>query len=308
MEQHQDWYAKKRRDLARSTCSPTKSVAHEARDAKRNVNRRQRRAQKILLVEVHKNRCFCYGDADQCPRCDLETSLTEVNKSRPKSHKWFFYSRCYHRRWEWDKFSQIFRWADSLRSELSQVEMMAEILDLGKSPAHKHAIFHLNENYFGEEFSSAPKMSVASLKAAFLERGVTWRNKPKSQLKEIALRICTHGSFHAVDQWATELCVGLQVLRADEISLYSQSWKFQVPRYFNNLDRNWRFKNHECYYSTYESAYRPLHGIADVEDWVDEMQRLFDTMWGPNFMETPQGRWIIGELVKSSIPRIKQSR
>jgi hypothetical protein len=308
MEQHQDWYAKKRRDLARSTCSPTKSVAHEARDAKRNVNRRQRRAQKILLVEVRKNRCFCFGDADQCPRCDLETSLTEVNKSRPKSHKWFFYSRCYHRRWEWDKFSQIFRWADSLRSELSQVEMMAEILDLGKSPAHKHAIFHLNENYFGEEFSSAPKMSVASLKAAFLERGVTWRNKPKSQLKEIALRVCTHGSFHAVDQWATELCVGLQVLRADEVSLYSQSWKFQVPRYFNNLDCNWRFKNHECYYSTYESAYRPLHGIADVEYWVDEMQRLFDTMWGPNFLETPQGRWIIGELVKSSIPRTKQSQ
>ena len=308
MEQHQDWYAKKRRDLARSTCSPTKSVAHEARDAKRNVNRRQRRAQKILLVEVRKNRCFCFGDADQCPRCDLETSLTEVNKSRPKSHKWFFYSRCYHRRWEWDKFSQIFRWADSLRSDLSQVEMMAEILDLGKSPAHKHAIFHLNENYFGEEFSSAPKMSVASLKAALLERGVTWRNKPKSQLKEIALRICTHGSFHAVDQWATELCVGLQVLRADEVSLYSQSWKFQVPRYFNNLDRNWRFKNHECYYSNCESAYRPLHGIADVEDWVDEMQRLFDTMWGPNFLETPQGRWIIGELVKSSIPRTKQSQ
>ena len=308
MEQHQDWYAKKRRDLARSTCSPTKSVAHEARDAKRNVNRRQRRAQKILLVEVRKNRCFCFGDAGQCPRCDLETSLTEVNKSRPKSQKWFFYSRCYHRRWEWDKFSQIFRWADSLRSELSQVEMMAEILDLGKSPAHKHAIFHLNENYFGEEFSSAPKMSVASLKAAFLERGVTWRNKPKSQLKEIALRICTHGSFHAVDQWATELCVGLQVLRADEVSLYSQSWKFQVPRYFNNLDCKWRFKNHAWYYSTYESAYRPLHGIADVQDWVDEMQRLFDTMWGPNFLETPQGRWVIGDLVKSSIPRINQSQ
>jgi len=294
MEQHQDWYAKKRRDLARSTCSPTKSVAHEARDAKRNVNRRQRRAQKILLVEVRKNRCFCYGDTDQCPRCDLETSLTEVNKSRPKSQKWFFSSRCYHRRWEWDKFSQIFRWAESLV--------------LGKSPAHKHAIFHLNENYFGEKFSSAPKMSVASLKAAFLERGVTWLNKPKSQLKEIALRVCTHGSFHAVDQWATELCAGLQVVRTEEVSLYSQSCQFQVPRYFNNLDCKWRFKDYEWYYSAHETAYRPLHGIVDVEDWVNEMQRLFDTMWGPNFLETPQGRWIIGELVKSSIPRTKQSQ
>jgi hypothetical protein len=97
-------------------------------------------------------------------------------------------------------------------------------------------------------------------------------------------------------------------LRAKEVSLYSQSWQFPLPRYFNNLDGNWRFVDHEQYYSTYETAYRPLHGIADVEDWVDEMQRLFDTMWGPNFLETPQGRWIIGELVESSIPRIKQSQ
>ena len=304
MEQLQDWYANKRRDLARSTCSPKKSVAHDARDAKRNVNRRQRRAQKVLLVEVYKNSCFCWEESGHCPRCDLETTLTEINKSRPKSHRWFYYSHCHERRWEWDKFSQILRWADSLRSELSLVEMKSEILVLGKSPAHKHAIFHLNEIYFGEDFTRAPKMSVSSLKASFRERGLTWRNKPKSQLKEIAFRVCTHGSFRAVDQWATDLCVGLKVLRAEEVSLFSQSWNFPVPRYFNNLDCNWQFKVRGMYSWSYESAYRPLHGIADVEDWVDEMQRLFDTLWGRGFLETPQGRWIIGELIKSSIPGI----
>lgn len=304
MDQHQDWYANKRRDLARSTCSPIKSVAHEARDAKRNANRRYRRAQKTLLVEVRKRLCFCWEESDHCPRCDLETSLTEINKSRPKLQRWFYYSRCHERRWEWDKFSQILRWADSLRSELSLVEMKSEILALGMSPAHKHAIFHLNEFYFGEDFSRAPKMSVASLKASFLERGLTWRNKPKSQLKEIALRVCTHGSFGAVDQWAADLCVGLEVLRAEEVSLISVSRQFPVPRFFNNLDCNWRFSVHDMHLWSYESAHRPLHGIADVECWVDEMQRMFDTLWGPRFLETPQGRWIIGELIKSSIPRI----
>jgi hypothetical protein len=304
MEQHQDWYADKRRDLARSTCSPKKSVAHDVCDAKRNANRRQRRAQKILLVEVGKNSCFCWDESGHCPRCDLETSLTEINKSRPKSNKWFYYNHCHERRWEWDKFSQILRWADSLRSELSLVEMKSEILVLGKSPAHKHAIFHLNEIYFGEDFARAPKMSASSLKASFLERGLTWRDKPKSQLKAIAFRVCTHGSFRAVDQWAADLCVGLKVLRAEEVSLFSKSWQFPVPRFFKNLDCNWRFSVHDMHSWSYESAYRPLHGIADVEDWVDEMQRLFDTLWGPRFLETPQGRWIIGELIKSSIPGI----
>lgn len=303
MEQHQDWYAKKRRDLARSTCSPKKSVAHDARDAKRNANRRQRRSQKALLVEVRKNLCFCWDESDNCPRCDLETSLTEVNKSRPKSYKWFYYSHCHERRWEWDKFSQILRWADTLRSELSLVEMMSEVLALGKSPAHKHAIFHLNQLYFAEDFTSAPKVSVSSLKALFLERGLTWRNVPKSQMKEIAFRVCTHGSFHAVDKWAAELCVGLDVLREKEVSLYSQSRQFPVPRYFNNLDCNWRFIVHDHYWR-YESAFRPLHGISDVKDWVDQIQLLFDTFWGPDFLKTPQGRWIIGELIKTSIPRI----
>jgi hypothetical protein len=57
-------------------------------------------------------------------------------------------------------------------------------------------------------------------------------------------------------------------------------------------------------YWSYESAYRPLHGIQDIATWSEEMQRLFDAMWGPGFLETPQGRWIIGELIKTSIPRI----
>lgn len=305
MDQHQDWCANKRRDLARSTCSPKKSVAHDARDAKRNANRRQRRAQKTLLVDVHKNSCLCWEESDHCPRCDLDTSLTEINNSRPKSRSWCYYSRCHERRWEWDKFSRIVRWAESLRTELSLVEMKSEILKLGKSPAHKHAIFHLNEFYFGEDFTRAPKMSIPSLKASFLERGLTWRNKPKSQLKEIAFRVCTHGSFRAVDQWAADLCVDLEVLRAEEVSLVSVSRQFPVPRFVNNLDCNWRFKTHEWYHLTYESAYRPLHGIADVDCWADEMQRLFDTLWGPRFLETPQGRWIIGELIKSSIPQAR---
>jgi hypothetical protein len=304
MEQHQDWYAKKRRDLARSTCSPKKSVAHDARDAKRNVNRRQRRAHKDLLTEVLKNTCFCSEETDHCPRCDLETSVTEVNKSRPKSYKWYPYNRCHERRWEWDKFSQILRWADSLRSEMSQVAMLAEILALGKSPAHKHAVFHLNLIYFGEGFASAPKMSVPSLKASFKERGVKWQSKPESQLKEIAFRVCTHGDFGAVGRWVADLCFDLEVLRVEGVSLCSRSWVHRVPTYFKNLDCNWRFMDIQMSNWSFESAYRPLHGIQDIATWSEEMQRLFDAMWGPDFLETPQGRWIIGELIKTSIPKI----
>lgn len=48
MERHRqsprDRRAEKRRDLARSTCSPLGSVAKNARQAKRNANRRERRS------------------------------------------------------------------------------------------------------------------------------------------------------------------------------------------------------------------------------------------------------------------------
>jgi len=182
--------------------------------------------------------------------------------------------------------------------------MMSEILVLGKSPAHKHAIFHLNEIYFGQDFTSAPKMSVSSLKASFLERGVKWQSKPLSQLKEIAFQVCTHGDFGAVGRWVADLCFNLEVLRVEGVSLCSRSWVHRAPTYFKNLDCNWRFMDIQMSNWSFESAYRPLHGIADVNDWVDEMQRLFDTLWGPRFLETPQGRWIIGELIKASIPKI----
>ena len=305
MEQHHDWYAKKRRDLARSTCSPLKGVAQDARAAKRNANRRQRRAHKALLVEAHKNPCLCCEEVDHCPRCDLETSHIEMQKSRPKAAQWYFYNHCYEMRWEWDKFSQILRWADSRRAELSIVEMKAEILALGKSPAHSHAIFHLLQFYFDDKFASAPKTSLASLKAMFLDHGVKWQNKPRSQLTEIAYRICIHGHFHAANQWSADLCVDLEVLRVNAVSLCSLSRLRGATTHMKDLDSNWRFDEHQERYWTYESAYRPLNGIQDIKAWANETQRLFDAMWGLDFLETPQGRWIIGELIKSAIPRIK---
>ena len=74
MGQHRDWNSDKRRDLARSTCSPLKKIAHASRKVKRNANRRLRRAQNMAIVAVLKNACLCNENPDYCPRCDQETS------------------------------------------------------------------------------------------------------------------------------------------------------------------------------------------------------------------------------------------
>jgi hypothetical protein len=304
MEQHHVWRTKKLRDLARSTCSPLKSVAQEARKVKRNANRRQRHAQKLLLVDVLKNHCLGCDDSDSCERCDLETSLTEIGKSRPKLYPWYLYSGCHERRWEWDKFSQLIRWADSRHAELSLVDFNAEIRALGESPAHKHAIFHLLLIYFDDGFNSAPKMSAQSLKTIFREHGIDWKEKVLSNFQEIGNRICMHGNFSASDRWVDELCQELSVLRDPEVALMSHSSRHQNNKQMTKLDDKWCFEERQRGHWTVECAYRPLLGTHDVEAWATEIMKLFEVMWGPRFLETPQGQWIVGDLIVSSIPRI----
>ena len=317
MGQHRDWNSDKRRDLARSTCSPLKRVAHAAREAKRNANRRERRAQNTAIVAVRKNACLCSENPDYCPRCDQETSHFAPSTSKPKASPWWYYNHCYEWRWESDKFSQIFRWADSRRAEISLVELKAEILALGKSPAHAHAVFHLLLFYFPRmgspegDFRQAPKMTAAALQSSLQERGIEWRNKPKSLLTEIAQRICTHGSFEAANKWSADLCCNLKVTRDGGVRIHYQD-KHAFNACLKDLDDGWRFEVHQEYYYqqyfwTKERGYRPLRGIQDIQGWASETQRLFDTMWGPRFLETPQGRWVIGELAKTSIPKITKS-
>jgi hypothetical protein len=312
MGQHRDWNSDKRRDLARSTCSPLKRVAHAAREAKRNANRRERRAQNMAIVAVRKNACLCNENPDYCPRCDQETSHFAPSTSKPKASPWWYYNHCYEWRWEGDKFSQIFRWADSRRAEISLVELKAEILALGKSPAHAHAVFHLLLFYFPRmgspegDFRQAPKMTTAALQSSLQERGIEWRNKPKSLLTEIARRICTHGSFEAANKWSSDLCCNLKVTRDGGVCIdYRAEHDFKAR--LKDLDDGWQFEVHrepwyQQYWWTEERGYRPLRGIQDIQGWASETQRLFDAMWGPRFLETPQGRWVIGELVTTAVP------
>ncbi len=312
MGQHRDWNSDKRRDLARSTCSPLKKIAYAARKAKRNANRRERQAQNMAIVAVRKNACLCNENPDYCPRCDQETSHFDVSKSRPKEYRWWYYNHCYEYRWQSDKFSQIFRWTDSRRAEISLVELKAEILALGKSPAHAHAVFHLLLFYFPRmgspegDFRQAPKMTTAALQSSLQERGIEWRNKPKSLLIEIARRICTHGSFEAANKWSSDLCCDLKVTRAGGVRSDHQD-KYDFKACLKDLDDGWRFEVHQEYlyqrfWWTKERGYRPLRGIQDIQAWASETQRLFDAMWGPRFLETPQGRWVIGELVTTAVP------
>jgi hypothetical protein len=51
-------------------------------------------------------------------------------------------------------------------------------------------------------------------------------------------------------------------------------------------------------------GYRPLWGIQDAAAWAAEIQRLFDVFWGPRFLQTPEGRWVISELVTTAIPTL----
>jgi len=51
-----------------------------------------------------------------------------------------------------------------------------------------------------------------------------------------------------------------------------------------------------------KTDWQPLLGITDADACRNEILRFFDVFWGPRFLETPQGRWIIGELVNEAIP------
>lgn len=130
---------------------------------------------------MRKQPCLCHEDPDVCPRCDHELTHFDSHTSRPKYWRFYGYGNCYGERWAWDKFSQIFRWAEFNRARLSMVEFEAEIVAFGAKPAHAHAIFHLLWRYFewGGRQCRAPKMSEASLRSAVCERGVeSGRHRP----------------------------------------------------------------------------------------------------------------------------------
>ena len=125
-------------------------------------------------------------------------------------------------------------------------------------------------------------------------------------MTEIARRICTHGSFEAANKWSSDLCCNLKVTRDGGVCIdYRVEHDFKAR--LKDLDDGWRFEVHQQYWWTKERGYRPLRGIQDIQGWASETQRLFDAMWGPRFLETPQGRWVIGELAKTSIPKITKS-
>jgi len=298
MEHVRNRQAEKRRDLARSTCSPVTGAARGARKAKRNANRRERRAQKAALVAAQKAVCLCHEDADECPRCDLEMSQFHVETSRPKAYPWSRYERCHEYRQEGDKFSQIYRWADARFAELSCAEFLREVQLLGNRVAHAHAIFHLKKDYLSPwpRRCAPPKMTVAALTSALRERGMEYCEHPERLLTMIAERICTHGKFEAANQWSFELCHGLDV-DADGVRNRSVSLVNSVELHLRRLDAMW-WMDHDD-----KIGYRPLWGIQDAAAWATEMQRLFDVFWGPRFLNTPEGRWVISELVTTAIPK-----
>jgi len=303
MEHVRDRKAEKRRDLARSTCSPLGSVAREARKVKRNANRRQRRAQKASLIAVRKALCLCSEDSDQCPRCDQEMSHFDAKTSRPKARPWCDYTRIYHHRWEWDKFSQIYRWVEAREAKLSRVELIQEIHSLGRSPAHSHAIFHLLLSYSPAQTGkiAPPKMTTAALTSALRERGVEYCERPERLLVTIAERICTHGKFDAANQWSFELCYGLRV-DTDGVRNIWFSWQRDGTKlHLRHLDSGWSMDRDS------RIGYRPLGGIHDAAAWAAETLRLFDVFWGPRFLETPEGRWVISELVTTAIPKLART-
>ena len=303
MEHVRNRQAEKRRDLARSTCSPLGSVAREARKAKRNANRRERRAQKASLIAVRKAPCLCDENPNHCPRCDHEMSHFDVKTSRPKTWPWFHLSHCYEYRWQWDKFSQIYRWVESREAELSRTELLQEIHSLGRRPAHAHAIFHLLMHYSPSQTGKAapPKMTVAALMSALRERGVEYCEHPEQLLATLAERICTHGKFAAANQWSFELCYGLYVDADGVQNQWPWGQRHGVELHLRHLDAGW-WMDHDD-----KIGYRPLWGIQDAAAWAAEIQRLFDMFWGPRFLQTPEGRWVISELVTTAIPKLGET-
>lgn len=303
MERVRNRQAEKRRNLARSTCSPLGNVAHDACKAKRNANRRERRAQKTSLIAVRKAPCLCEEDPNHCPRCDHEMSHFDVKTSRPKTYPWHYFSHCYEYRWQWDKFSQIYRWVEAREAVLSRIELLQEIHSLGRSTAHSHAIFHLLMRYSPSQTGKAapPKMTVAALTSALRERGMEFCEHPEQLLAMIAERICTHGKFAAANQWSFELCQGLYVY-ADGVRNQRIWWQRHGTKlHLRHLDAGWWMDCDD------QIGYRPLWGIHDAASWAAEIQRLFNKFWGPRFLQTPEGRWVISELVTTAIPKLGES-
>jgi hypothetical protein len=138
-------------------------------------------------------------------------------------------------------------------------------------------------------------MTVAALTSALRERGVGYCEHPERLLTMIAERICTHGKFAAANQWSFELCHGLDV-DADGVR-NRELWGSRVKLHLRHLDTGWWMNPDD------QIGYRPLWGIQDAAAWAAEIQRLFDVFWGPRFLNTPEGRWIIGELVTTAVPR-----
>jgi hypothetical protein len=227
----------------------------------------------------------------------------DVETSRPKMYPWNYHEGCHKYRQGWDKLSQIYRWVKAREAELSRIELLQEIHSLGRSIACSHAIFHLLRDYSWSRTREAapPKMTVAALTSALRERGVEFCEHPERLLTKIGQRICTHGKFSAANQWSFELCHGLQVatdrIRSDWRSREAGGRKPQLE----HLDSGWWL---DC---ENQIGYRPLWGIQDAAPWAAEIQRLFDVFWGPRFLETPEGRWIIGELLTTAIPKRGES-
>jgi len=302
MERLRDRQAEKRRDLARSTCSPIKGAARNARAAKRNANRRERRAQKTILIAARKVECLCDEDIDFCPRCDMEMLNRDKKTSRPKFFPWHYYLHCWQERQAWDKLSQIYRWAQARHAELSNADLLREFHNFGQKIAYVHAISHLSQRYelwkwwHGE--CEPESLTLAAFKSVLREHGLAWCEDTTQLLTDVAERICTHGKFRAADRWSFDLCDGL-IFNGKDVRNGKHRWRYDSRELcLRGLDEGWWVKPED------EIGYRPLHGIQDAAQWAAEIQRLFDLFWGPRFLETPEGRWVIGELVRKAIPII----
>ena len=254
---HQPQYHK-RRDLGRLSASADAKRRKQFAQEKPRKHRRRRAEMRTALRMLRKQGCSCQGLQDSpCLGCErlpdqpkISRQLSNIGIGR------YPYRNIKYLRWEHDKLTPGFHWAEATYSRFGLTETKRRLNELpGVSGAHLKS--HL-EFYYSDR--RLPSLSKPSLQRVLEQRGLRYVPDPKTQLFEIAKTAWVKGDIRVLREWTSKITSQIQVTHENLHLSSRREWDQLLHPGSLTLGADWRV---ECTAPSW-TIYRGRESIGEL--------------------------------------------